>query len=178
MDTFIKYNFLEVQKLRKELYTISLEVANKLETIKYKVKFLDRIISQNEKEKQEWVILLPANLVDNLLVLKKSEKTKTNKIKWKKLVFEILLKYDIPMTAEVMYHKAKQTYEDFPNDKQTVIKNLSSTLTYLYNERKILRHKAINMREYIYAFKEHFDTNGKIKQNSLLTFKIEKEGII
>lgn len=42
------------------------------------------------------------------------------------------------MTAELMYHKAKQTFEDLPNDKQITVKNFSSALTYLFNEKKCL----------------------------------------
>jgi hypothetical protein len=177
MNEFLKYNFVELIKLRDTVKQKHSEAETYTKLLKERLTSLNKIIKQNEEGHQNWIVFLPHAMTKGMSVLEVLEKTKTDKPKWKNIALEVFETFNIPMTSDLMYSKAAQIFEDLPTDKANSIKALSTALIYLFQKGDVFREKVNGSREFIYAKKEHFDFNGKLKLESFQTFKLELEGM-
>src|SRR5690606_32342129 len=95
------------------------------------------------------------------------------KIAWKKIVYDILKNYNIPMTTDLLFHKIRITEKNFPSDRRFAIKNISSALSTLYTEGAVFRMRLPKRKDYIYGFINMFDDKGNLRDQYLKSFKLE-----
>src|SRR5215218_3499778 len=123
----IKCNHIEAVNYAGKLKRDEKDTEHKLSVIKGSLRKLNGLIKNNDDGKRSWVIDLPVEIL-----LRKSAPDGVKKtINWKKLVMEMINKYNMPMSSDLLYHKLIMNYEDIPVNRHFVIKNISAALHYL-----------------------------------------------
>jgi hypothetical protein len=145
----LRCNIVDAKNYAKQLDAERYRLELMLSILNTKYSAIIGVIEANENGAQSWIIDLPMD------VLYREGVTKVN---WKQAVIELIKKYDMPMSSELLTYKLLLHYNNAPLDKKFVLKNISAALHYLESvDGQLLRMKDENRRGYVYGFKHFFD---------------------
>jgi hypothetical protein len=149
---YLHCNFLEAKKIAEKQQKIVRDLERKLTNAKVVLKRIDHLINEHEERNREWIVYIPVDLIN------RNEPSASKRINWKKIVMEIIEKYNIPMSSDLLYNKIMISYDNVPANRNFVIKNISAALHYLsVSDNKLFRTKEKGKKEFIYGLK-HFLT--------------------
>jgi hypothetical protein len=163
----ITANHIEVISKRDRLEQRRNSLKRELESTEKNLQTLNVIIKKNDSLKQSWIVQVPIKVFQGT-------EDKTKALNWKKVVIELITRYDIPMNAELLYHKILMNYDELVPERRFVIKNISSALSSLeMTDKKLKRCKDANTRGYIYGLPSFFDSTGNLRSKYLNRYKHE-----
>lgn len=161
--TSIKYNFIEIKKLRRELADAASAGAQAVNTISRKIAQLDNLIYGNDHENQKWIIELPQSFFDELRSICIQPVISLPKLKWRTIVVEMIRKHNMPMDTNLIYNKVMQSYPGITMDHQSIRKNITAALASLYRDETLLRFNLNGKKNYVYGFLDFIDgVNGAL----------------
>jgi hypothetical protein len=105
----------------------------------------------------------PVQKVDVPLQLIIDGQTRSNKLKWKKEVLQLLVQIETPVTCKIALRKLLLNNRCINEKEKFVLTNICSALHSLSNSSKLLRCKNPYGRGFVYGLPSFFDTNIKLK---------------
>lgn len=165
---YLHCNFLEAKQIADQKQKAVKNLEHQLSQAKNLLKRIDYLIQDHEENSREWIVKIPVDIVV------RNERTGAKRINWKKIIMELIEKYNMPMSSDLLYNKVLLNYDEVPTNRHFVLKNISAALHYLSMfDDKLFRTKEKGKKEFIYGLKHFFDFKGNLKQNYLSDYKRE-----
>jgi len=158
---------MEALKKRDRLLERKTGLIEELALVEKCLKMVSSAVNLNDRTERKWVIELPLDAFVQTADFKN--------FNWKKTAVDLITKYQVPMSSDLMYNKVIINFDAAPLSRRTVLQNISSSLHSLYKHDKILmREKDLKENAYIYGFREFFNEDGKLKTLFMKRYRMEK----
>lgn len=168
----IKYNFVELKKLRRQLVDSASAAEKGLNTLSKKIAELDHLIYNNDHGNQSWIIELPQSFFDELRSIYIEPVISLPKVKWRAIVVEMIKKHDMPMDTSLIFNKVMQLYPGITMDRVSIQKNITAALASLYRDDMLLRFELNGKKNYVYGLPSFVD---EVKGSLLPDYKAKYE---